>query len=420
MSRLDSLFREIADEQDALRECAPSTERLVERIRVGRSSRRRIRRAWLLAAAAVVVIALGSFVVAFRRSELAVTVGNGGETPLLGAWLGAPEHRPLSLEFSDGSRFELAPGSKARLVELERTGARVELANGKVKVHVVHREAANFRLEAGPYRVRVTGTRFESSYSPERDVFELFLEEGQVELSGCVFGKGRKLTTGQGVRASCSERTLDIGYGIPGRDRRAEPAPKPAAAPAASSGSAPSVAETARDGAPSEGPPAASASTRPLAETSWLPLARAGDYDGAFSSVRARGFEAECARASADSLALLADVARHARAPKQAEFALLTLRRRFPGTSEAALAAFALGRLEFDERRAYARAATWFSTYLSERPSGPMAREALGRLVEARYRGQDLAGARTVAAQYLREYPTGPHAELASRVVSSP
>jgi outer membrane protein assembly factor BamD (BamD/ComL family) len=119
-------------------------------------------------------------------------------------------------------------------------------------------------------------------------------------------------------------------------------------------------------------------------------------------------------------LALLADVARHAGAPRQAEHALRTLRRRFPGSNEAALAAFSLGRLEFDEYQAYPSAATWFRTYLNERPSGSMTREALGRLLEAHHRARDPASAREVAARYLREYPSGPHAELASRLASSP
>ena len=119
-------------------------------------------------------------------------------------------------------------------------------------------------------------------------------------------------------------------------------------------------------------------------------------------------------------IALLSDVARHAGANRQAEQALVVLRRRFPGTGDAALAAFALGRLEFDEFHAYARAAVWFRTYLNERPSGSMTREALGRLIEACYRARDVEGARSAAARYLRDYPSGPHAELASRVAASP
>jgi len=364
-------------------------------------------------------VAGGALAFALRSSTLEVEVGESGHRPAPGAWLDAPEKKSLSLEFSDGSRFELAPTSKARLVELQREGARVELASGKMKVHVIPRRGADFRLDAGPFGVHVTGTRFELSYSPENDTFELFLEEGQVELSGCVFGHGRKLAAGQNVRASCAKRALDVSYGRPRRDEKERVVPR---APATETPPAAAVAahseEPARTGA--EPRPAPSAHSGKAQDNSWLSLARAGEYREAFSIVYAEGFETECERASSAALAQLADVARHAGAPKQAEHALLTLRRRFPGTGDAALAAFALGRLEFDVYQAYPRAATWFKTYLSERPSGPMAREALGRLLEARYRAQDLVGARAGAARYLKEYPSGPHAELASRIVASP
>src|SRR6185503_16994231 len=149
-------------------------------------------------------------------SSLGVKVGSSDEAPLLGAWLDAPDLAPLPFEFSDGSRFELAPKSKVRLLELERARARIELSSGSMSVHVIPRRAANWRLDAGPFSVRVTGTRFRLSYNRENDVFELYLEEGQVELSGCVFGQGRKLAAGQSVKASCARPSLEVSYG----DRR--------------------------------------------------------------------------------------------------------------------------------------------------------------------------------------------------------
>jgi hypothetical protein len=322
----------------------------------------------------------------------------------------------LPLQFSDGSRFELAPKATARLVALGSNGARIELASGSMKVQVVPHAETNYRLDAGPFGVRVTGTRFELSYSPERDTFELYLEEGQVELTGCVFGQGRKLAAGQSVRASCRKPVVDVSYGRRRPDPTATPVDSAKAAPTGAT--APKLAESVTQ-APSASRPVPSSSGKP-ADESWVALARSGAYEDAFSAARARGFEAECARVDAPTLALLADVARHARAPRQAEHALLTLRGRFPRSNEAALAAFALGRLEFDDYRSYRRAATWFRTYLTERPSGPMTREALGRLMEASYRAKDPEGARDAASRYLRDYPSGPHAELASRVVASP
>jgi TolA-binding protein len=141
-------------------------------------------------------------------------------------------------------------------------------------------------------------------------------------------------------------------------------------------------------------------------------------YPEAFAAAEAEGFEAECQRARASELTLLGDAARHAGKRDKAVQAFLLLRRRFAGTSEAALAAFALGRLEFDANGAYPRAAQWFRTYLAEQRGGALAREALGRLIESLHRAGDQTAARELSVTYLRDYPAGPHAELASRLVS--
>jgi transmembrane sensor len=414
---LDALFRRVASEEDALRTGSDLAERLAERFAEAPRKKAPARRTLALAfAAAFASLGVGLAVFA-PGGALRVRVGPSAETALVGAWLGAPDSKPLPLEFSDGSRFELAPRAKARLLELGENGARVELASGTLRVHVVPRHATDFRLVAGPFVVHVTGTRFEMRYAPERDAFELYLEEGQVELQGCVFGKGRLLAAGQSVTASCKTPAVDVRYGPPRPVEAAQQRVEPVA-PAAALVSAPPSAPSARPSATTASAPSTSAA--PAAPPSWRALAATGAFREALAAVETRGFEAECARANAESLGVLADVARHAGAPRRAEHALVTLRTRFPGTGDAALAAFTLGRLEFDEYRSYRKAAGWFETYLRERPSGSMAREALGRLLEARYRGKDVGAAREIAARYLREYPSGPHAELASRVASSP
>jgi TolA-binding protein len=410
VTALDGLFRRIAGEQDALRARSNLAERLAQRFGDAPKPKAPARRKWALAFAAAFVTA-GVALAAFAPSGgLRVRVGESAETALVGAWLGAPDSKPLPLEFSDGSRFELAPRARARLVALGENGARVELGSGKLRVHVIPQRSTDYTLVAGPFAVRVTGTRFELGYTPESDVFELFLEEGQVEIRGCAFGKGRLLAAGQSVKASCKAPSVDVRYGPPRAEetaKRVEP-----------SVPAPVTPDVPPPSAPAERAPAPSAVSS--AVPSWRALAASGAYREAFAAVSARGFEAECARSNAESLGTLADVARLAGAPRRAEHALVTLRARFPGTGDAALAAFTLGRLEFDEYRSYQKAAGWFETYLRERPSGSMAREALGRLLEARYRAKDLGGARDVASRYLREYPSGPHAELASRVAASP
>jgi transmembrane sensor len=414
MSKLEVLLRRLAHEQDRERAESGLPDKLAARFRgVSRPAARRVPR-WLALAAALVLVALVVGVRALQKPDaLSVTIGESSAAPLVGAWLGAPDRSPLSLDFSDGSRFELTPKSKARVTELG-SSARVELANGSLHVRVVPHRAAAWHIDAGPFGVRITGTRFVVSYDPAREVFELAMDEGEVELSGCVFGKGRKLAGGQRVRASCRTKELAVGY----RDV----APSRVTAPEAEVASnTPPALTTAPSSEPEVNSPGHVASAPPApAPLSWQPLARAGKYREAYAELGRLGFEEECKRASSDALGLLADVARKARAPRKAEHALLVLRRRFPGSSDAAIAAFTLGRLEFDEFHGYTKAADWFRTYLKEQPNGAMAREALGRLLEAAYRAGDAASARALSERYLGEYPSGPHAELASRLVRAP
>jgi hypothetical protein len=423
LKKLDGLMQRVASEQDALRARDGLPERVARRFQrfTPQSRRRQGARVWAVVAAAIGVFAalIGTYV-AHERSTLSVSVGGAGGSPLLGAWLGAPDKSSLALDFSDGSRFELLPQSRARVLELAKANARVELASGSLDVHVVPGRGVDWQIDAGPFGVRITGTRFVVGYAPQEEAFELSVSEGQVELSGCMFGSGRKVAAGQRVRASCRKRTLDVSYSDgagagAGTAASSESKLRADASGSSSTVSAPPSASTTR-ATPASLPANSGVSSAP----DWLALARAGKYADAYATVEREGFDAVSQRASADALTLLAQVARQARAERRAEEALLTLRRRFAGSNDAALAAFTLGRLEFDERHAYAAAATWFRTYLRERPAGAMAREALGRLIEASHRAQDAASARASAARYLREYPTGPHAELASRLVASP
>jgi tetratricopeptide (TPR) repeat protein len=156
-----------------------------------------------------------------------------------------------------------------------------------------------------------------------------------------------------------------------------------------------------------------------LAPDSWQALARAGKYTAAFAAANSAGFELEVARSSAEELSLLGDVARFGGSTDSALKAYLNLRRRFPHTPLSANAAFAIGRMEFDQRGAFAEAERWFANYLAEQPHGPLAREALGRRMEALDRAGNIDAARAVAQSYKSSYPRGPHMRLAERLLQA-
>lgn len=149
----------------------------------------------------------------------------------------------------------------------------------------------------------------------------------------------------------------------------------------------------------------------------WRELAKKGDLRQAFAAADAHGFQSVCDSATPAELLLLGDAARVSGRADRATEALFTLRRRYPHDSRRAAAAFALGKVAFDQRHAYGQAAEWFSTCVREQPNGPLVREALGRQIEALRNSGDGAGAQRAAREYLAHYPDGPHADIARSVL---
>src|SRR5262249_1699176 len=156
-------------------------------------------------------------------------------------------------------------------------------------------------------------------------------------------------------------------------------APPPVAAPAASAAPPPQPDAIGSTAPEQPAPVAAVRAPAAIARAASLRTARgtpsrreAPAPRGAASQPEARAvpgdFEVKCANAGAEDLAALADAAHFARDEDREAYAWRLLRRRFPGTPRAGLAAFALGRLEFDAHGSYAKAAEWFGTYLKEQP----------------------------------------------------
>jgi transmembrane sensor len=353
-----------------------------------------------------------------RPRPLSFEVANLGPGQV-GAWISAPAV-PLPLSFSDGTVLTLAPEARARIVAVERSGARLVLEQGTLAAHVVHREDTHWSVVAGPFEVRVTGTRFDVVWSRASDVFELRLKEGAVTVTGPSLGTGRQLRAGENLRVDVSEpKTAQRASGQ--HDSQA-----PAAAPqlpepgAKLSAAPPAVVSSSRNASPALPPPPPStppASDARAARQSVLKALRAsaaaGDYPEVVRVAQANDFSALCREASIDDLMLLADAARLSGAFEPARDALLSLRDRFSADPRAATAAFLLGRIFFEQLKAYPRAAHWFTVYLDEQPNGELADDALSRLAEAKALSGDQAGARQAARRYLERNPQGPQAERA-------
>lgn len=426
MTNLDRLFSELAKEEDLLLSSG-HRRALVRRRLLAANPRDRVSQRTLLVPLAVAAsLALGSAGAtlawqAQHSSNLTADFGNERTPVSSGAWLTAPETSSSPLRFSDGTRIEVAPHAQMRLIQLGKSGAKVAIEAGRAAVDVAHGKNRYWEVGAGPFLVRVTGTRFDVNWDPRRDRFDLVLTEGQVEIVGCGFGPGRKLVAGQRVRASCRDNRVDIAYSRDGDASlfiQAEaPSPKEQETPSSESTDSPSALDPV--GAASS-PVIAPELTNPnpAPKVDWVGLAREGKFAAALAAASRIGFASECARASADELALLADAARQTGDAKKARTAYTQMRQRFAGSKQASLAAFHLGVLEFDQVGSHSKAANWFRTYLKENPTGPLTREARGRLMEA-LNGSDSPEATALASAYLRDYPSGPHAQLARRIAST-
>jgi hypothetical protein len=361
-----------------------------------------------------------------RSPPLSFTVGGQGNQGVLMAWESAPPAAHLPLRFSDGTRIELGPNARARVVAVGRAGAEVVIESGRAHVDVVPARLrlpgeSAWRVSLGPFAVEVKGTRFDVQWEPHAGELELDLFEGSVTVSGCEAGQSHTLVAGQGLRASCRQRGWTVlSLGELAR-REATPAPLPAAP--ALEGTLPDAVES-----PAEPLPAVERETlrtRPrrgaaaaLSAPSWQQLAREGRYASAYAAALSAGFERESARAAASDLVLLGDTARLQGDEERARHAYTVARGRFPGSAAAGNAAFALGRLAVEAEPD--AALQWFERYLREQPQGPLAAAADDWLFELAARAAEPGRLREVATTYLRRRPAGAHAADARRILGVP
>ena len=245
------------------------------------------------------------------------------------------------------------------------------LESGALHAEIVHQRDSAWRIIAGPITVRVTGTKFDLRWSAATDEFSVSVTEGSVVVAGSVVGSERPVRAGETLRVRVAERRLELTnageapVALPPRT----PPPSEVAAPPAGS-----IAVTGEP-APSRGQPSASSTPR----EDWRELARRGLLKKAFAAAEASGFDAACDAANAAELLQLGDAARLSGRPERATQALLALRTRFSSDPRRAAAAFALGKVAFDQTRSYGQAAEWFQASLREQPNGSLAREAAER-----------------------------------------
>lgn len=389
MNALVRLGEEVSRDLEQTRTAAGGASRVRAKIVTRAPLRSRKPRArWGRIAGALAMVAAMVFAVSFgmRAKTRELTFVGPSFDGKAGAFMAAPEAKELPLSFSDGTHIVLAPSTRARVASITPKGARILVESGKLHADVVHTGDAKWAVEAGPFEVRVTGTSFDVSWDPNDEAIVVALTEGSVVVTGCKLGEGKRIVQGEQLRVSCKEAST------------AAPPAEPSAPPAVPESVTPETLPDAPAAAPAVAAPSSAA--KPVASGVAAPKAAVSVDE----------------QPTASELLAAADAARYRGDSDGAIESLQAVRRRFAGTDAAASAAFELGRVSFDARRDFVRAGDWFDTYLRERPNGPLAREALGRALEARHRAGDATQAEHLAVRYLAAYPDGPHAKLARKL----
>jgi TolA-binding protein len=297
------------------------------------------------------------------------------------------DSQPATLSFSDDSYIQIEPHSTLSVNVVGANKAVTRLSNGKLHVRVKHDARTDWRFLAGPYELRVVGTRFELAWDPTPERLSVVMYEGELLVSG-PNERTRSLRAGEKL-------TLEKPVAV------AEKATESAVLDAP----APLVTESGKvDSSGNKGQTGAS--------LSWSQLVAKGRFDEVVQAAEAIGVDAALQRRDASDLHALAQAARYA---GHGELALRTwqsMRQRFAGQSVASQAAFFLGR-SFDEQGQGTLALKWLDVYLAEAPSGVYAADALGRKLSLVQRREGVERAKVVAREYLKRFPSGSYAKTA-------
>ena len=84
------------------------------------------------------------------------------------------------------------------------------LEKGRATAAIVHQGATNWRLDVGPFDVRIVGTRFDVGWDTEEEVFELGMREGTVVVSGAFLREPQRVCEGETLRAFVRERREEL------------------------------------------------------------------------------------------------------------------------------------------------------------------------------------------------------------------
>jgi hypothetical protein len=363
----------------------------------------------LIALAFAATAALAALFVILPRRPLTYRIE--GSSALVSPYISAPPESSIDVRFSDGSAVRAEAGTRLRVDETRSDGARVLVEKGAATAEVAHRPRRSWEFVAGPFEIRVMGTRFTLAWDPAMEVVDLALYEGSVEVRGPLLDQAVLLKPGQHLHAVLPDRSLSL-FEAGASTAFPEAVPMQATPSALPKASAPPDSPALAGGSASlsSGPP-----KTPGRRDSWPELVARGDFNAVVASATTRGIDSCLTGCTGTELRALADAARYTGRAGLAEQCLRASRTRFVGTSQSAVAAFLLGRQSEQQGRP-SEAQGWYDTYLSEAGDGEYAAEALAGKMRTVAKTSGAASAKALAAEYLRRYPNGVHVKAARKI----
>jgi transmembrane sensor len=398
---------ELLDE--ALGDGPPESALRVQRANVlaalRRGQRPGVRLRWELAAGVLAAAALVVSLVVLGGRPAPITASFRGGDELRAHSTAAAGERSEVIDFSDGTRVLLEPKSTALVLTLDANRTALSLQQGKLAASVRHRAGATFSVTAGPYEVRVVGTKFTVDWDRTNQVIRVAVTEGRVRVSGGDLG-AQPVDLAPGEKLERRPRETASGLPLPATTAPAAEATLPTTMapvvppPAVETPARPAPAVSARSAAPSIGE-----------------LARSGRYREALALAEQRGFGRVVGELPEGELLALGNAARYSGSASRAREAMLTLRTRFPAGPAAELAALYLAKIAEQLDNNPKEAARWLRVFLTESPTGNLAADARASLLSILLSTGDTAGATAAARDYLRHHPNGPVAERARLLV---
>jgi ferric-dicitrate binding protein FerR (iron transport regulator)/TolA-binding protein len=380
-------------------------------------------------------------------------------------------HDNKQIRFANQSRIVLMQNTDATVRQATDAGVVMRLNRGELYLEVEGKESQSWVVHTGEYRVSVLGTRFYVEWRNAKQILDVRVVNGTVLVEGPHAGKvgiavnadthlrldtaigyaainhmssafydassPTLLHSGQKLQHAWALRAMDLvvpqdEYRPGRREIRPVASPQRDCVPGDRAGctgrtlprrSAGRTALKRTSGEQGRSHPGKKMSVKPSAReknADWQTMLNQRDYLGAIAAVEFAGFNSVLKTASLAELWKLMNAARRANRDELAEQILLTCRHRFPTSKKAPLAAFVLGKVNYYGKGDAGNAVSWFKTYLNEAPTGPLAEEALGRLIVLENERGKTHEAKSLASQYLRRYPKGAFAENCRDLVNAP